>query len=165
MWDHTMNITTRRALVAVVSLCVSLGLVAEARTRALGAGAAVGTNVAKRESPATYIQKTPFVVTIAVTPDIDVQAWAVEEKVPAGWLVTEISAGGHWNKDEDVVRWGPYMDDAAQTLKYTLTPLAGASGPYELKGTASFDGADVTIGGKHTLAPAPVVRPGDPGRF
>ena len=46
----------------------------------------------------------------------DVQAWAVEEAVPAGWRVTAISADGHWDEKAGVVRWGPFFDEAPQSL-------------------------------------------------
>ena len=120
--------------------------------------------VATRQLPATYTPKAPLAVTIAVTPHGDVQAWAVEEVVPAGWRVSDLSANGHWDEAASAVRWGPFFDADARTLRYTLTPPAGATGPQEVTGTASFDGEDVPIGGRHTLPPAPVVRPGEPGK-
>jgi hypothetical protein len=105
----------------------------------------------------------PLVVTVTVTPDGDVQTWALEETVPAGWRVSAVSADGFWNEHAGVVRWGPFFDETPQTLRYTLTPPAGASGPQELRGTASFDGADVTVTGIRTLQRAPITKPGDPG--
>jgi hypothetical protein len=109
------------------------------------------------------VPTVPLTVTLTVTPDGDVQSWAVEETVPAGWRVTAVSADGHWDEKASVVRWGPFFDETPQTLRYTLTPLAGASGPQELRGTASFDGVDVAVTGVRTLQRAPITRPGDPG--
>jgi hypothetical protein len=102
-------------------------------------------------------------VTLSVTPDGDVQTWAVEETVPAGWRVSAVSADGYWDEKAGVVRWGPFFDETPQTLRYTLTPPAGASGPQELHGTASFDGVDVAVTGVRTLQRAPITKPGEPG--
>jgi hypothetical protein len=105
----------------------------------------------------------PLAVTVTVTPNGDVQAWALEERVPEGWRVSQISADGFWNEKAGVVRWGPFFDEAPQTLRYTLTPAAGAAGPQELRGIASFDGVDVAVTDTRSLQRAPITRPGDPG--
>ena len=119
--------------------------------------------VAVRQAPATYVPAVPLMVTLTVTPDGDVQTWALEETVPAGWRVSAVSADGYWDEKAAVVRWGPFFDETQQTLRYTLTPAAGASGPQELGGTASFDGVDVTVTGVRTLQRAPITKPGEPG--
>ena len=116
-----------------------------------------------RQAPATYVPTVPLTVTLTVTPDGDVQTWAVEETVPAGWLVSAVSADGYWDEIAGVARWGPFFDETPRTLRYMLTPLAGASGPQELRGTASFDGVDVAVTGVRTLQRAPITRPGEPG--
>jgi hypothetical protein len=118
---------------------------------------------AVRQVPATYAPTVPLVVTLTVTPDGDVQAWALEETVPAGWRVSAVSADGYWDETAGVVRWGPFFDETPQTLRYTLTPPARAAGPQELRGTASFDGVDEIVTGVRTLQRAPITRPGDPG--
>jgi hypothetical protein len=109
------------------------------------------------------VPTVPLSVTLTVTPDGDVQSWALEETVPAGWQVSAVSAEGYWDEKAGVVRWGPFFDEAPQTLRYTLTPPAGASEPQNLRGTASFDGEDVAVTGVRTLQRAPITRPGDPG--
>ena len=121
----------------------------------------IGT--ATRQARATYVPTVPLTVTLTVTPDSDVQTWALEETVPAGWQMSAVSADGYWDEKAGVVRWGPFFDEAPQTLRYTLTPPAGAAGPQELRGTASFDGVDVAVTGVRTLQRAPITRPGDPG--
>jgi hypothetical protein len=100
---------------------------------------------------------------LTVTPDGDVQSWALEETVPAGWRVSAASADGYWDEKAGVVRWGPFFDEVPQTLRYTLTAPAGTTGSHDLKGTASFDGVDVPVTGVRTLQRAPITKPGDPG--
>jgi hypothetical protein len=117
-----------------------------------------------RQAPATYVPTVPLIVTLTVTPDSDVQTWAVEETVPAGWRVSAVSADGFWDEKAGVVRWGPFFDEKPQVLCYTVTPAAGASGPQDLRGTASFDGEDLAVTGVRTLQRAPITKPGEPGR-
>jgi hypothetical protein len=119
---------------------------------------------AVRQAPATYVPTVPLTVTLTVTPNGDVQTWALEETVPAGWQVSAVSADGYWDEKAGVVRWGPFFDEAPQTLRYTVTPPTGASGPQDLRGTASFDGVDVAVTGVRTLQRAPITRPGEPGK-
>jgi len=126
----------------------------------LGAG---DPGIAVRQSPATYVPAVPFTVTLTVTPSGDVQTWALEETVPAGWLVSAVSADGYWDEKAGMVRWGPFFDETPQTLHYTLTPPAGAAGSQALRGTASFDGVDVAVTGVRALQRAPITRPGEPG--
>jgi hypothetical protein len=49
----------------------------------------------------------PEKITIAVTPAPYSRAWAVEETVPEGWLVSGVSDGGRWDEQAGQVRWGP----------------------------------------------------------
>jgi len=121
----------------------------------------IGTAV--RQSPAAYVPTVPLAVTLTVRPNGDVQTWAQEETVPVGWRVSQVSADGYWDEKAGVVRWGPFFGETPQTLRYTLTPPAGASGPQELRGTASFDGVDVMVTGVCTLQRAPITKPGEPG--
>ena len=121
------------------------------------------TGIALRQAPTTYVPTVPLTVTLTVTPDGDVQTWALEETVPAGWQVNAVSADGYWDEKAGVVRWGPFFDETPQTLRYTLTPPTGVSGPQELRGTASFDGVDMVVTGVRTLQRAPITRPGEPG--
>jgi len=132
--------------------------------RSPGALAPGAAGTAVRHSSSTYVPTAPMTVTIAVTPNADVQAWALEETVPAGWRLSAVSADGFWDEKAGVVRWGPFFDETPQTLRYTLTPPKDASGPQSLRGTASFDGEDVAVTGVRTIQRAPITRPGEPGR-
>jgi hypothetical protein len=145
--------------IAALGLCLAVAGLASDSLAAIGVVSSGGTAV--REAPATYVPGVPLTVTVTVTPNGDVQAWALEEMVPAGWRVTAVSANGHWDEKASVVRWGPFFEEVAQTLRYTLTPPAGAFETQTLRGTASFDGTDVAVTGAKTLQRAPIVRPGD----
>ena len=51
------------------------------------------------------------------------------------------------------------MEANARSVLYTLTAPTGAGGPQELRGTVSFDGADVAVTGVSTIQRSPVTRP------
>ncbi|MBU6399650.1 MAG: hypothetical protein KGS61_04980, partial [Verrucomicrobia bacterium] len=97
---------------------------------------------------AQYQPGQPLPVSINVTPDPDIAAYAVEDQLPAGWQATSISSGGTYDAISGKVKWGPYFDSTARTLIYQANPASGAVGPAEFTGVASFDGANVAIGGE-----------------
>lgn len=99
-----------------------------------------------RTAPATYQPGVPFTVTLTSKPEIYVQAFALEEALPAGWLPTNVSAGGVWDATNRKLKWGPFSgaEVVATTYSYQLTPTAGAAQPLPLVATARFDGLGVT---------------------
>jgi len=71
--------------------------------------------------------------------------------VRAGWRVSAVLAEEDWDEAASIVRWGPFFDMATQTLRYTLTPRAGASGVQKL-GRFNWDDSPGTIHlGRFTL--------------
>ena len=104
-----------------------------------------------RSLPDSYTPEQPVAVSVAVTPNNSVLAWAVEEGPPDGWVVTNINEAGTWDSVNKKVKWGPFFDANARTLSYTATPPAGESGTKTFDGTASFDGNSVTIEGDNTI--------------
>lgn len=88
---------------------------------------------------------------IVVTPDIGTKNYAVEDMVPAGWVVNDISHSGLWVSGEKKVKWGPFFDHTARTLTFKATPPAGETGAKTFSGTASFDGINTVIGGDTTF--------------
>jgi len=111
----------------------------------VGDGAAWSTFAAMAWAPGT-----PFAVRVQVTPNPSTLAWAVEDAPPSGWTVSGISHGGVWDSVNAKVKWGPFLDQTARLLQYTITPAAG-SGVRSFAGTASFDGHDVPIAGARSI--------------
>ncbi|MEK7677889.1 MAG: PQQ-binding-like beta-propeller repeat protein, partial [Verrucomicrobiota bacterium] len=105
-----------------------------------------GTAVA--DLPAEYQLGTNITVSITVTPQTNVTAYAVEDQPPDGWLVSQITSDGLWDDLTRKVKWGPFFDRVARTLAYQATPASNTLGAAVFAGVASFDGADLAISGQ-----------------
>lgn len=116
---------------------------------------------ATRNLPATYVPGVSLTVEITVGPAQGVSSQAVEDVPPDGWMVEEdsISDSGTWDDINKKVKWGPFYDDGPRTLTYDVTPAMG--GTRVFSGVASFDGADVEIGGDCTIEGEGVAHPAD----
>jgi len=97
-------------------------------------------------------------VTVTVTPDAEVSAWAYEEYV-YGLTPSEITENGAYISELGVIRWGMYQDNTERMFSYALS---GSDGTYSIYGVESHDGrdtetavTDVTI----NCAPPQVVAP------
>jgi hypothetical protein len=91
-------------------------------------------------------------VAIHTAPGAGIHAWAVEDRVPAGWQVTEVSHGGRVDPETNQVRWGPFFDDQPRSLTYTAAPADGQ--PFDrvsFAGIASYDGQAVTVKGVRSI--------------
>jgi hypothetical protein len=86
-------------------------------------------------------------VEIHVQPPPGAQAIAVEESVPPGWRVSEISDDGVYDEAAGRIRWGLFFGDAVRRLTYVATPPAGVAGTSEWPGVVSFDGIEVSVSG------------------
>ena len=105
---------------------------------------------ANRTLPVCYATGYPMTVTVDVAAGPDVKAQALRENVPTGWTIGTISDGGWWDGTLNQVRWGPFVDAAARTITYELTPPV-ESGSVTFTGVVSFDGVEVPVGGAATL--------------
>jgi hypothetical protein len=114
-------------------------------------GAAAGT--VRRLLPADFTPGQAFEVRLAVEPDAAIGFHAVDEGVPAGWLVSDISTGGLVGGDGRV-KWGPFPDAEPRGLTYRLTPPNGATNG-RFSGRGLFGEIDVTIGGTNAIAVRP----------
>jgi len=98
-----------------------------------------------------------FTVTNSVTPGSNDLLFAVQDQPPAGWQVTNINAGGIFDTQNNVVRWGPSFNAGPMLLTCQVLPPTSASGSAHFTGSASFDGTTVPIGGERTSQAIPVV--------
>lgn len=117
---------------------------------------AAKAGTAASELPRCYQPGVPFGVTNLVMPNGGTRVFTVEDQPPPGWMASEISHRGVWDAIQGKVKWGPFPDDAARRLTYTVTPPPTAAGAAEFTGTAWFDGLTVlSISGQRTIGPAP----------
>jgi hypothetical protein len=90
-------------------------------------------------------------VRITITPAAGVSSYAVEEKVPFGWTVSNISDEGRFDAVASVIRWGVFLDSNPRVLKYTLTPPPAVASIGRLGGFVSFDGVSREISGSDRM--------------
>ncbi|MBM3880720.1 MAG: tandem-95 repeat protein, partial [Verrucomicrobia bacterium] len=100
--------------------------------------------------PAEYVPLVEFLVVDLATPRVGVRSYRVEDRVPKGWTVSNISHGGAFNASSRWVSWGPFRDDLIRELTYRVTPPANARGPASFDGRGHFDNQVVPITGQRT---------------
>lgn len=119
----------------------------------LTASAPALANTIVRSMPAAANAGIAFSVTNSVFPDSGVIVYAVEDTVPSGWDVSEISNDGSFDATNNAVKWGPYFDNLPRALTYKITPSANATGVAVFSGNATFDVTkQVPISGAQSIA-------------
>jgi hypothetical protein len=101
-----------------------------------------------REMPDRFLPGCVIGVSNHVVPAETVLVYAVEDTVPAGWSVSDISDSGNFVASEHQIKWGPFFDNQPRSLSYLVTPPASARGAFYFDGRVSFDGEGVTIAGQ-----------------
>ncbi|MCC7373456.1 MAG: hypothetical protein IT581_02285 [Verrucomicrobiales bacterium] len=104
-----------------------------------------------RDLPQFYSPLIAIEVRNAVVPAPGVRAYAVEDSVPAGWSVANISHGGIWDAAAGKVKWGPFRDGTTRSLTFRTVPSQEARGAVTFKGSASFDGVRGPIEGANEV--------------
>lgn len=97
-----------------------------------------------------------------VAPEVQLQvasigntsAYIIEEQLPKGISVTELSHGGAYDVNSGLLRWGPFTDNQNRTLSYRISERTGQ---FILSGRGSVDGRSVPVSGDElaTLAGIP----------
>ena len=95
----------------------------------------------------SFVPSLPFTVTIAVTPASTSSVFAIEEHMPSGWVVSNVSDQGVFSSTTASVRWGLFVDGQACTVSYDVTPPTNAASYGVFSGVVSFDGVNVPITG------------------
>ena len=91
---------------------------------------------------------TAIEITNLVQPNSGVGLYVVDEMLPAGWWVTNISFSGGFDANLGRIRWGPFADNTHRALTYTLLTATNARGAFALNGTTYFDGVAIPITGQ-----------------
>jgi hypothetical protein len=105
----------------------------------------------RRELPLTYIPGNGFMVKIIKSNTVSA-AYAAEDRVPAGWTVSQISSEGVFDPITRKVKFGFFRGTAIQIFSYYVTPPTNAVGVAEFIGNGSFDGITIPITGPATVA-------------
>jgi hypothetical protein len=102
--------------------------------------------------PTNYFPGVPFTVTIAITPGSNTLAYALEERPPEGWAITNISDAGVFCPITGKIRWGLFLTNTPLTVSYQVTPRTNATSSLAtFAGVASFNGLNVPIIGQRTV--------------
>jgi hypothetical protein len=104
-----------------------------------------------RRLPSVFIPGQPVTLQLTATPAVGVTAYAVEESIPAGWTVSNISDGGQFDALHGKVKWGAFLDPIQRTVTCTLTSPANISVRPSFVGAASFDGVSVATAGAQQM--------------
>ncbi len=98
--------------------------------------------------PALQPSSSNVTVVILVTPMTNAVVYAVEDRPPVGWSVSNISNGGTYDSSTGKVKWGPFFDHDPRDLSYEVLPQ-GASGDF--LGWVSIDSSMGEILGQRSL--------------
>jgi len=112
-----------------------------------------GLSSASRTLPGSYVPGEAFEVRLDVSPSRTTRAYAVEELIPAGWQVLQVSDGGQLDAIHGQVKWGPFCDSSVRTFRYQLLPPVTSTTSSTLAGSTSFDGVTALIGGLNEMRP------------
>ena len=138
---------------------MSFGEAAKPGRRSLASTTAATTEskepTASRALPAFFDGANPITIILTVEPGDTASTYAVEETPPSGWTVSEVSDDGQLVVTTGKVRWGPFFDAQTRSLSYVLTPATSSPTELSFAGTASFDGASLTISGAAALSLVP----------
>lgn len=108
---------------------------------------AVNGGFVNRRLPGTFVPGRAFEVMLEAKPAASVAFYALSDRPPTGWTVSGVNEGGGFDARTGEVKFGPFADNAARTLRYTLSPPATANGRFDFSGIASADGSESSIGG------------------
>jgi hypothetical protein len=115
-----------------------------------------------RVVPETLRAGGSVMVTNLVAVAENVSVYALEEQVPPGLSVSNITGSGFFDGGNRKIKWGPFFDNLSRQLTYRLYAPGQAGGMVALGGVGSFDGQSVPIAGPSqlTILPnhAPVAR-------
>jgi hypothetical protein len=98
-------------------------------------------------------------VTINVTPGAGVASYTLEEIVPEGWTVADISGEGAFSPENSAIRWGLFLDNEGRTLSYRLIPRNGTAPDGTLLGEMTIDGDVLTVRGDAQVVPVESTTP------
>jgi hypothetical protein len=79
-------------------------------------------------------------------------SYAIEEKPPRGWTISNISHGGTFDAGTGAIRWGVFIDGMPRTFTYGVTPPAGVASVGTFAGRFSYDGQQNQISSSNAIA-------------
>jgi uncharacterized delta-60 repeat protein len=111
-------------------------------------------------SPLYIPTGSTYEIMLYAHPVSGVTVYAVEDRVPPGWAVSEITFDGVFDAAAGKVKFGPFFDDDWRTLSYEVKPTPGATNAQCFEGVGSADGVNTRITGRSCMVPS-VPHPAD----
>lgn len=93
-------------------------------------------------------------VDLDVYPEIGSVVYAVQEEIPPGWQVTEVSPGGIVDTRNSLVKWGLFFDNQLRSFYYVLSPATPLPSEVVARGAVSIDGNSQTASGGERVFPS-----------
>jgi uncharacterized delta-60 repeat protein len=113
-----------------------------------------GRSWGRRDAPRHYTASQPFEVTVKLSHFPGTLAEAVQEDIPAGCSVREISDNGQVDRINRQIKWGPFTEPSHRNLRYSLVPAPTNTTPIHLVGLVCFDGSSQAIDGAAEIRPS-----------
>ncbi len=110
----------------------------------------VGTVVS--QLPTQYEAGQQITVRLTVTPTPLTKVFAVEDRPPSGWSISQISDGGENDPRVGRIKWGPFFTNGVTILTYQVTaPDAIRDAIVTFSGIGSFDELSTTVLGQREM--------------
>jgi hypothetical protein len=117
-----------------------------------------GANIFTRTMNPDYLPGISASVSFEVIPSATIQSWAVEDLIPSGWIVSNISHAGIFDVGNGKVKWGPFLDSIPRTLSYIVQPPPTTRADGLFQATARFDAESVTSSVSQPLRKSLLIR-------
>lgn len=114
-------------------------------------GSASQTNLVASVQPSRFVPGDPITVRISIQPRANVSAFAIEDGIPEGWSVANVTDDGTFDASSRKLRWGPFLDAQPRIVSYQVTPNQNSDADTRFVGEVSIDGASIVIPGARQL--------------
>ncbi|OQX06642.1 MAG: hypothetical protein BWK80_50465 [Desulfobacteraceae bacterium IS3] len=118
-------------------------------------------SVIRSFSPSCYLAGSKLTVMLTATPAAGTSNYLIEETLPAGWTVSNISHNGTYDSVKKRVKFGPVFETPSQTLTYDLTFPSTETGDKTFSGKVFTDNAISTVTGEKVLTSCLQYHPAD----
>lgn len=149
LWKNGETYTYSAAVTNAPLWWVNTGVVPQARMPQALVAQSTSESQVWRVVPQRFVTNTAFTMALVAGPATGVSVWAVEDSVPTGWTVQNVSDSGVFDTVNRKVKFGPFFDNLQRTLTYDVQPDAqvAVNEQTSLLGQASFDGINVAVRG------------------
>jgi len=121
---------------------------------------AVGGGTFTRTLPECYTAGVRLTVTLNAEPSSGTMNYLVEDVVPVGWTVSNISNSGLYDDFNRKIKWR-FQDGVKRTLSYDVMPPASDMGDKNFTGTAYPDTAVINISEQAVITQCSPYHPAD----